>query len=68
MTTKRLTLTVRMPVTIIVDAEESNGEINVVRVARAYPPTPQDVMDALDNESQLNDLDEAYENATGDAA
>lgn len=68
MTTKRLTLTVRMPVTIIVDAEESNGEINVVRVARAYPPPPQDVMEALDNESQLNALDEAYENATGDAA
>jgi hypothetical protein len=67
-TTKRITLTVRMPVTIIVDAEESGGEVNVVRVIRAYPPTAVEVMEALDNEGQLGELDEAYENPTGDAA
>lgn len=65
---KRITMTVRIPITIIVDAEESASEINVVRVVRAYPPSASEVMEALDNEGQLGNLDEAYENATGDAA
>jgi hypothetical protein len=60
---KRLTITVRVPVSVTVDAEEQSGEINIVNVVRTYLPTPIELMDALDNDGELHLLDEACANA-----
>ena len=64
---KRITLTVRVPITMILDAEQADGEINVVNVVQTYDPSAQEIMEALDHEGQLGDLDAAYEEAAGDA-
>lgn len=66
--TKRITLSVRMHVSITVDAErDESGEVNVVRAVRINGlPSAQEVMEALDADDELAQLDEEYENATGD--
>lgn len=67
--TKRITISVRLDVSLTVDAEDRNGEVNVVRVVRINGlPGAREVMEALDAEGELGQLDEEYENSTGDAA
>jgi hypothetical protein len=67
--TKRITLSIRMPISITVDAQLVGGEVTVIRTVNVNGlPSAPEVMEALDAEGEFGQLDEAYENATGDAA
>lgn len=62
--TKQITLSVRLTVSVTVDAEERGGEVHVVRTVRINGlPSAPDVMEALDADDELAQLDEEYQNA-----
>jgi hypothetical protein len=65
--TKRITLSVRMPVSITVDAQLVDGDVTVVKVVRTNGlPSAKEVMEALDADEGLADLDDAFENEPGE--
>lgn len=66
---KRITLSVRMVVSVTVDAEDAGGAVEVVRVVRVNGlPSASEVMEALDAEGDFQQLDEEYEKAPETAA
>jgi hypothetical protein len=60
MSTRRVSITARIAVTVVCDAEDHNGEVNVVSVRHVSLPTATEVMEALDADDALGELDAAY--------
>lgn len=58
---RRLTITVRVPVTLTVDARIDAGEVVVVDVRDVDLPSVSEVMEALDADQQFDELDRLYE-------
>lgn len=58
--TKRITLTVNMPVTLTVDVAEGPNGPEVVSVRDMDLPDAPEVMQALDHEGRFAELDERY--------
>lgn len=58
---KRITISTRLNVGLVVDADIRDGEVCIQRVVSISGlPSPKDVMEALDGEDQLSELDDAY--------
>lgn len=64
-TTKRLSISTRVLVTIDCDAEQRNGEVVITNIRHVGLPSPKEVMEALDAGEQFGELDDLYEQATG---
>lgn len=58
--TKTVSMAVRCMVTLEMEVEMGLEGAKVVSVRHASPPSPGDVMNALDADGQLQDLDDAY--------
>lgn len=65
---RRVTITVRVPVTLTVDAAMQGGEVTVVAVQNVLAPDADEVMAALDADEQFEELDRLYEEAGTGAA
>jgi hypothetical protein len=65
---KRITLSVRMAVSVTVDAQIVDGEVAVVKVVRINGlPSAREVMEALDADEGLAELDDVFENEPGES-
>lgn len=64
--TKRVTLSVRMAVSVTVDVQCQNGTVEVVNVVSMNGlPSESDVTEALDADGELAQLDAAFVEAGG---
>jgi hypothetical protein len=65
-TQKRITVTVMLPISLVVDADLKCGAVEVVGVVGASGlPSVAEVMEALDGQNQLQQLDEDFAAAHG---
>ena len=60
---RRVAITVRVPVTLTVDTAMVDGEVVVIAVQNVLAPKASEVMEALDTDQQFDELDSLYEAA-----
>lgn len=61
--TRRITMTVTVPVTLTLDVAQGNNGPEVVSVRNCDLPNPDEVMGALDHEGRFGELDKLFEAA-----
>lgn len=66
-TSKRITISVMVNVSLVVDADIKDGEVDIVRVVSLSGlPSPREVIESLSGNDDLAQLDDAYEEAGGE--
>lgn len=59
---KQFEITLVMPITLTVEADDKSGEVVITSVIGVLPPSVSEINDSLDD-AALDDIDDAFENA-----